>query len=76
MILMNPTIQLLKNHRSLADFDESYQLTEEELTPQILDAARQALFWMNGQMYSILVIKDQAIRQKLVELQIPAIHKF
>lgn len=64
---MNPTIQLLKNHRSLRDFDESYQLTEEELT-QILDAARQAPSWMNGQMYSILVIKDQAIRQKLVEL--------
>lgn len=64
---MNPTIQLLKNHRSFRDFDESYQLTEEELT-QILDASRQAPSWMNGQMYSILVIKDPVIRQKLVEL--------
>ncbi|MBM7708513.1 nitroreductase family protein [Enterococcus lemanii] len=64
---MNPTIQLLKNHRSFRDFDESYQLTEEELT-QILDAARQAPSWMNGQMYSIIVIKDQSIRQKLVAL--------
>lgn len=64
---MNTTIQLLKNHRSYRDFDENYLLTTEEQT-QILDAARQAPSWMNGQFYSIIVVTDQASRQKLVDL--------
>lgn len=63
---MKEMIDLMKNHRTYRNFDENYQLTEEELT-SILDAARQAPSWMNGQMYSILVIKDPEIRRQLVE---------
>ncbi|OJG77935.1 hypothetical protein RV10_GL002161 [Enterococcus pallens] len=57
----------MKNHRTYRDFDENYQLTDEELQ-QILDASRQAPSWMNGQMYSIIVIKNPDIRQKFVEM--------
>lgn len=63
---MNDMINLMKNHRTYRNFDENYQLSDEDLQ-QILDAARQAPSWMNGQMYSILVIKDPTIRQQLVE---------
>ena len=64
---MNETINILKNHRSYRDFDDTYELPQEHLQA-ILDASRQAPSWMNGQMYSIIVIKDQDIRRKLVEL--------
>ncbi|WP_207942214.1 FMN reductase [NAD(P)H] [Enterococcus sp. DIV2402] len=63
---MNETINLLTNHRSYRNFDGDYQLSDEKLQA-ILAAARQAPSWMNGQMYSIIVIRDQAIRQQLVE---------
>ncbi|MCD5002257.1 nitroreductase family protein [Enterococcus saccharolyticus] len=63
---MNDTLKLLQNHRSYRNFDEKYQISEEELQ-QILTSARQAPSWMNGQMYSILVIKNKKIRQQLVE---------
>ncbi|MGX7196307.1 NADPH-dependent oxidoreductase [Enterococcus olivae] len=62
---MNETINLLKNHRSYRDFDENYVIPDEELQ-EILDASRQAPSWMNGQMYSIIVIRDKKIREQLV----------
>lgn len=64
---MNDMIQLMKNHRTYRHFDTDYQLPDADLQ-QILDAARQAPTWMNGQMYTILVIKDPAIREALVAL--------
>lgn len=63
---MNDTIQLMKEHRSYRNFDENYALPEEDLQ-EILDAARQAPSWMNGQAYDIIVIKDKEIRQQLVD---------
>ncbi|MGM0212924.1 nitroreductase family protein [Enterococcus sp. AZ109] len=64
---MKEAIEVMNNHRTYRDFDENYQLTEDELN-QILTASRQAPSWMNGQMYSIVVIKDRDIRKKLVEM--------
>ncbi len=64
---MNEAIEVMNNHRTYRDFDENYQLSDEELQ-QILTASRQAPSWMNGQMYSIIVIKDQDIRKKFVEM--------
>lgn len=63
---MNTTLELLKNRRSYREFDSSYRLPKEELQ-EILDAARQAPTWMNGQFYSILVLTDQSLRNQLVE---------
>lgn len=64
---MNEVIALLQNHRTYRDFDESYELTKEELQT-ILDASRQAPSWMNGQAYSIIVVKDKTLREKLVAI--------
>lgn len=64
---MKEIIEVLNNHRTYRDFDENYQLPDEDLQ-QILDASRQAPSWMNGQMYSIIVVKNQKLRQKFVEL--------
>lgn len=63
---MNDTMNLLLSRRSYRNFDENYELPEADLQ-QILDAARQAPSWMNGQFYSIFVIKDKATRKQLVD---------
>lgn len=62
---MNETIQLLQSHKTIRHFDPDYTLASETLHT-ILDAARQAPSWMNGQTYSIIVIDDPKIRQQLV----------
>lgn len=64
---MTDTLSLLQNHRTYRQFDETYQLSANELQ-QILDSARQAPSWMNGQLYSIIVVQDPSIREKLVAL--------
>ncbi|MBV7390289.1 nitroreductase family protein [Enterococcus alishanensis] len=63
----NQMLDLLQTRRTYRDFDENYQLSEEELQV-ILSAARQAPTWMNGQFYSIFVVKDSSIREKLVAM--------
>ncbi|MBO0452746.1 MULTISPECIES: nitroreductase family protein [Enterococcus] len=60
-------LEVMKKHRTYRNFDENYQLSDGELK-KILQASRQAPSWMNGQMYSIIVIKDREIREKLVSL--------
>ncbi|MDT2739107.1 MULTISPECIES: NADPH-dependent oxidoreductase [Enterococcus] len=64
---MKDVITLLKNHRSYRNFDENYELKDEQLQ-EILAASRQAPSWMNGQAYSIIVVKNKKLREKLVEL--------
>lgn len=63
---MNKTIEILKHRRSYRDFDENYVIPKENLSA-ILDSARQAPSWMNGQFYSIIVIQDKKIREQLVK---------
>jgi len=60
-------LEVLKAHRTYRNFDENYQISDEELQ-NILQASRQAPSWMNGQMYSIIVVKDREIREKMVAL--------
>lgn len=60
-------LEVMNQHRTYRNFDETYQLSEEELQ-KILQASRQAPSWMNGQMYSIIVVKDQGIREQLVAM--------
>ncbi|GCF94551.1 NADPH-dependent oxidoreductase [Enterococcus florum] len=64
---MNETLKVMKEHRTYRDFDENYQLKQEDLQ-YILDASRQAPSWMNGQMYSIIVIRDLELRRKFVDM--------
>lgn len=63
---MNETIKLLKSHRTFRDFDSDYAILNSDLQA-ILDAARQAPSWMNGQFYSIIVLTDKALREQLVQ---------
>lgn len=60
-------LEVLKEHRTYRNFDENYQISDDELQ-NILQASRQAPSWMNGQMYSIIVVKDREIREKMVAL--------
>ncbi|MFR3687518.1 MAG: nitroreductase family protein, partial [Enterococcus sp.] len=60
-------LEVMNQHRAYRNFDENYQLSETELK-KILQASRQAPSWMNGQMYSIIVVKDQEIRKQLVAM--------
>lgn len=62
---MNETLQQLMNHRTYRHFDPQHQLSDAELA-LILKAARQAPTWMNGQFYSIVVLRDPALRKQLV----------
>ena len=57
----------MNQHRTYRNFDETYQLSEVELQ-KILQASRQAPSWMNGQMYSIIVVRDTEIRRQLVAM--------
>lgn len=65
---MNATIQLLQNHRVYREFDPTATVSDDELQA-IIQSAQQAPSWMNGQHYSIINIANNAIRQKIVEIQ-------
>ena len=60
-------LEVMNQHRTYRNFDETYQLSEAELQ-KILQARRQATSWMNGQMYSIIVVRDTEIRRQLVAM--------
>lgn len=60
-------LEVMNQHRTYRNFDETYQLSEVELQ-KILQASRQAPSWMNGQMYSIIVVRDTEIRRQLVAM--------
>lgn len=65
---MNPTIELLKNHRTYRRFK-----TGESIAPHVLqaiiDCARQAPSWMNGQHYTIINISSPDLRNRISQLQ-------
>lgn len=61
------TIDLLKNHRSNRNFVKKHRLPEKELA-EILLAMKQAPSWMNGQQYSVIVVDDQDLKEKLFSL--------
>ncbi|QTU82466.1 nitroreductase family protein [Carnobacteriaceae bacterium zg-C25] len=63
---MNATINLLKNHVTVRQFDTNTTLTQQEIDA-IIASSKQAASWMNGQAYSIIVFKDED-KQQLVDL--------
>lgn len=64
---MNQTIELLLNRRSYRNFDTNYKLDNQELD-LILKASKQAPSSMNLQLYSIIVIDSQELKDKIFEL--------
>ena len=65
---MNDTINTLKNHRTYRHFKSGQPLPAEHLQA-IIDCARQASSWMNGQHFSIINITDPDLRAKICALQ-------
>lgn len=63
-----PVVETLLSHRTWRDFDPAASIPPEHLHI-LLDCARQAPSWMNGQHYSIIRITDPALRAQLVALQ-------
>lgn len=64
---MNQTIQLLLNRRSYRNFDTNYKLSQEELD-LILKSSKQAPSSMNLQLYSIIVVDNPELKEKIFEL--------
>ncbi len=65
---MNETIKTMCEHRTYRHFDKDFVLPQKDLE-QILQSARQAPSWMNGQHVSILNVRDTGLRQKIVKKQ-------
>ncbi len=65
---MNLTINTLTQHRTYRHFKTDHHLSSEQLNA-IIDCARQAPSWINGQHYSIINITDSELRAKIAALQ-------
>lgn len=62
---MNSTIKSILNHRSIRSYTN--QAVENEKLNAILDCAQAAPSSINGQQMSVIVIKDQATKDKIAE---------
>ena len=63
---MNPVLESLFKHKSIRKYKN--QPLEEEKLQLILKAAQAAPTWCNGQQVSIIIIKDQARKDKIKDL--------
>ena len=63
---MNPVLESLFKHKSIRKYKN--QPLEEEKLQLILKAAQAAPTWCNGQQVSIIVVKDQARKDKIKDL--------
>lgn len=65
---MNPTIATLKNHRVFRHFKAGAAMPANDVQT-IIDCARQAASWMNGQHYTIINVTDPDLRNRIAGLQ-------
>jgi len=63
---MNPVLELLFKHKSIRKYKN--QPLEDEKLQLIIKAAQAAPNWCNGQQVSIVVVKDQAHKDKMKDL--------
>ena len=63
---MNPVLESLYKHKSIRKYKN--QPLEDEKLELILKAAQAAPTWCNGQQVSIIIVKDQARKDKLKDL--------
>ncbi|MGX7243228.1 nitroreductase family protein [Enterococcus quebecensis] len=62
---MNKMIEIMKDHSSHRKFDVNYELPEQDLQ-LIIECAKQASTYINGQFYSIIIVKDKEKRAQMV----------
>lgn len=60
---MNPVLESLFKHKSIRKYKN--QPLEDEKLQLIIKAAQAAPSWCNGEQVSIIVIKDQSLRDKI-----------
>ena len=65
---MNEVVRLLCAHRTVREFVAGEVLPQVHVQA-VLDAARQAPSWMNGQCYGIVRVSDAALRAQVAALQ-------
>ncbi|WP_373753520.1 nitroreductase family protein [Neisseria weixii] len=65
---MNHAIETMKNHRVFRHFKTGITMPKEDVQT-IIDCARQAASWMNGQHYTIINITDEELRKQIAALQ-------
>ena len=63
---MNPVLESLFKHRSIRKYKN--QPLEDEKLQLIVKAAQAAPSWCNGEQVSIVVVKDQALKDKIKEI--------
>ena len=63
---MNPVLESLIKHKSIRKYKN--QPLEDEKLALIIKAAQAAPSWCNGEQVSIIAVKDQAIKDKIMEL--------
>lgn len=63
---MNSVIETMKNHRSIRSYKS--EEVSNEIIDMLVDVAQAAPTSINGQQTSVLVIRDQATKEKLAEL--------
>ncbi|UOO80734.1 nitroreductase family protein [Uruburuella testudinis] len=65
---MNHTVETLQNHRTYRHFKSGLTLPAADLQT-IIDCARRAPSWMNGQHYSIINISNPELRAQITAMQ-------
>jgi FMN reductase [NAD(P)H] len=63
---MNETIRLLKDHRSIREFDTEKDVTVSQ-AKTIIETAMAAPNWINGQQVSVIEIRDRDRKLKLAK---------
>lgn len=63
---MNETIRLLKNHRSIREFDPEKEVSVSQ-AKTIIETAMAAPNWINGQQVSVIEIRDNHRKSKLAK---------
>jgi len=63
---MNETIQLLRNHRSVRDFDPDREVSEAH-TETIIEAALAGPNWINGQQVSLIEVREPERKSALAK---------
>ena len=66
---MNPTIELLKSHRSIRKFKKTK--VDDELVRIIVETAQCAATSSHVQAYTVIQVNDQIVRQEIAELSGP-----
>lgn len=64
---MNEVIETISNHVSHRIFDRDFEIDENTMNT-IIEGLKNAPTHINGQFYSVIVVKDRLKRKKLVEL--------